>query len=169
MNRNISLCKAFITVHTAENMHFWMILYANYMNCIFLSMLTPKCIKSSIISSKFSMTWLSKSCVVESVLKQMTQRHKTEWRTEKKKSPISKRQLKPVIWGAIFISLDIQQTATVLKHSCKHLRTSNSEFTAYFRGDISAFRVTVIYWRYGICVNTAEALKGLGQSVGNDL
>lgn len=100
----------------------------------------------------------------------MTQRHKTEWWTEKKKSQISERkQLKPGIRGAIFISLDAQQTTTVLIHSCKHLRTSKSEFTAYFRGDISACRVTVIYWRYGICVNIADAVVGRGQSVGNDL
>lgn len=42
----------------------------------------------------------------------MTKRYKTEWRTEKKESPISKRkQLKSVIQGAIFISLDGQQTS----------------------------------------------------------
>lgn len=87
-----------------------------------------------------------------------------------KKSQISeKKQFKPGIRGAIFISLGAQQTTTVLIHSCKHLQTSKSEFAAYFRGDISACSVTVIYWRYGICVNTADAVVGLGQSVGNDL
>lgn len=74
------------------------------------------------------------------------------WQKEKH-SIFKETEFKAVIRETILISLDIQQSSNCgFSSKFLFLRSNNSEFAAYFRGNIAALWVSIywIYWKYNI-------------------